>query len=178
MIEDFEGYNGRISDYTWEYGGTRDLLLPFYYHNDMELSSDPANDPDGYRFVDVHGRGNCFPKVTYQLRKTYTLIGKPKDSNHPISKRIINLDTQTATMSILTTFDRKGDLWKLFPIGKAHPDHHLPINKGKGVALDDYAVVVDVQANHCTTLQFKSVITDDVNQPRLFTVQNMRKVGK
>jgi len=178
MIEDFEGYNGRISDYTWEYGGTRDLLLPFYYHNDMELSSDPANDPDGYRFVDVHGRGNCFPKVTYQLRKTYTLIGKPKDSNHPISKRIINLDTQTATMSILTTFDRKGDLWKVFPIGKAHPDHHLPINKGKGVALDDYAVVVDVQANHCTTLQFKSVITDDVNQPRLFTVQNMRKVGK
>lgn len=26
MIEDFEGYNGRVTDYNWEYGGTRNLL--------------------------------------------------------------------------------------------------------------------------------------------------------
>jgi hypothetical protein len=178
MIEDFEGYNGRVSDYNWEYGGTRNLLLPFYYHNDMELSSEPANDPDGYRFVDVHGKGNCFPKVTYQLRKTYTLIGTPKDPNHPISRRVINLDSQTATMASLVVYDRKGDMWKWFPIGKAHSDYHLPRNKGRGVALDDFAVVIDLQAMHCTTLQFKSIITDDVNQPPLFTVQNLRKRGR
>ncbi len=47
MIEDFEGYNGKVTDYTWEYGGTRNLLLPFYYHNDMELADVPENDPDG-----------------------------------------------------------------------------------------------------------------------------------
>jgi len=35
MIEDFEGYNGKVTDYTWEYAGTRNLLMPFYYHNDM-----------------------------------------------------------------------------------------------------------------------------------------------
>lgn len=178
MIEDFEGYNGRVSDYNWEYGGTRNLLLPFYYHNEQELSQDPPNDPDGYKFVDVHGQGGCFPKVTYQLRKVYILIGKPKDSNHPISKRVINLDSQTATMATLISYDRKGDLWKWFPIGKAHSDHHHATNKGKGVALDDYAVLIDTQANHCTTLQFKSIITDDVNQPRLFTVQNLRKQGR
>jgi hypothetical protein len=178
MIEDFEGYNGRVTDYNWEYGGTRNLLLPFYYHNDMELSDEPADDPEGYRFVDVEGQGNCFPKVTYQLRKSHTLIGTPKDPNHPIGKRIINLDSQTMTMASLVTYDRKGDMWKWFPIGKAHSDYHAEINKGKGVALDDFAVVIDVQANHCTTLQFKSQITDDVNQPNLFTVQNLRKVGR
>ncbi|MDH3466258.1 MAG: DUF1329 domain-containing protein [Gammaproteobacteria bacterium] len=178
MIEDFEGYNGRVTDYNWEYGGTRDLLLPFYYHNDMELATEPANDPDGYRFVQVHGKGNCFPNVTYQLRKTYTLIGTPKDTNHPIGKRVINLDAQTSTMASLITYDRKGDLWKWFPIGKAHPDHHDPKNKGSGVALDDYAVLIDVQADHCTTLQFKSIISDEDNQPNLFTVQNLRKAGK
>ncbi len=178
MIEDFEGYNGRVSDYTWEYGGTRNLLLPFYYHNEQELSQDPPNDPDGYKFVDVHGQGGCFPKVTYQLRKTYTLIGRPKDPNHPLDKRVINLDSQTMTMASLVSYDRKGDLWKWFPIGKAHSDHHHPANKGKGVALDDYAVLIDIQANHCTTLQFKSIITDDVNQPNLFTVQNLRKQGR
>jgi hypothetical protein len=178
MIEDFEGYNGRVTDYNWEYGGTRNLLLPFYYHNDMDLADEPADDPEGYRFIDVEGQGNCFPKVTYQLRKTFTLIGRPKDPNHPIGKRIINLDSQTMTMASLTTYDRKDDMWKWFPIGKAHSDHHLAVNKGKGVALDDYALVIDVQANHCTTLQFKSQVTDDVNQPRLFTVQNLRKVGQ
>jgi hypothetical protein len=178
MIEDFEGYNGRVTDYTWEYGGTRNLLLPFYYHDEMELADVPEDDPDGYKFIDVEGKGNCFPKVTYQLRKSFTLIGKPKDPNHPIGKRVINLDSQTATMASLVTYDRKGDMWKWFPIGKAHSDHHLPVNKGKGVALDDFAVVIDIQANHCTTLQFKSQVTDDVNQPSLFTVQNLRKQGQ
>ncbi len=178
MIEDFEGYNGRVTDYDWQYGGTRNLLLPFYNHNKMPLSSEPANDPGGYRFVDVEGKGNCFPKVTYQLRKTYTLIGKPKDSNHPIGKRVINLDTQSSTMASLTTYDRKGDLWKWFPIGKTHSDNHIPENKGKGVVLDDFAVLIDIQAGHCTTLQFKSIITDDVNQPNLFSVQQLRKRGR
>lgn len=178
MIEDFEGYNGRVTDYNWEYGGTRNILVPFYYHNEQELSDEPANDPDGYRFVDVHGKGNCFPKVSYQLRKTHTLIGKPKDPNHPLQKRVINLDSQTATMATLIVYDKKGDMWRWFPIGKAHPEHHHPRNKGSGVALDDFAVLLDVQAQHCTTLQFKSIITDDVNQPRLFTVQNLRKAGR
>jgi hypothetical protein len=144
----------------------------------MELADVPEKDPEGYRFVDVHGKGNCFPKVTYQLRKTYTLVGTPKDPNHPIGKRVINLDSQTMTMASLIVYDRKGDMWKWFPIGKAHSDHHVASNKGKGVALDDYAVLLDIQAMHCTTLQFKSVITDDVNQPRLYTVQNLRKAGR
>lgn len=178
MIEDFEGYNGRVTDYNWEYGGTRNLLLPFYYHTEMELADIPGDDPDGYRFVDVHGKGNCFPNVTYQLRKTYTLVGTPKDPSHPIGKRVINLDSQTMTMASLIVYDRKGDIWKWFPIGKAHSDYHVAANKGKGVALDDFALVLDVQAMHCTTLQFKSVITDDVNQPRLFSVQNLRKAGR
>ena len=178
MIEDFEGYNGRVTDYTWEYAGTRNLLLPFYYHDQMELAAEPVDDPDGYRFVDVHGQGGCFPKVTYQLRKTFTLVGKPKDSNHPISRRVINLDAQTMTMATLVTYDRKDDMWKWFPIGKAHSDHHAPQNKGRGVALDDYAVLIDMQAMHCTTLQFKSIITDERNQPKLFSVQNMRKSGR
>ena len=178
MIEDFEGYNGRVTDYNWAYGGTRNLLLPFYYHNEMDLADVPEDDPDGYRFIDVEGQGGCFPKVTYQLRKSHTLIGTPKDPNHPIGRRVINLDAQTMTMASLVTYDRKGDMWKWFPIGKAHSDHHLPVNQGKGVALDDFAVVIDIQANHCTTLQFKSQVTDDENQPSLFSVQNLRKEGR
>ena len=178
MIEDFEGYNSRVTDYNWEYGGTRNLLVPFYYHNEMDLADEPADDPDGYRFITAHGKGNCFPKVTYQLRKTYILNGYPKDSEHPLSKREINMDAQTSTMPTLLIYDRKGDLWKWFPIGKAHSDYHLTGNRGKGVALDDFASFIDVQALHCTTLQFKSLITNDGIDPKIFSVQNLRKSGR
>ena len=178
MIEDFEGYNSRVTDYNWEYGGTRNLLVPFYYHSEMDLADEPANDPDGYRFIEAHGKGNCFPKVTYQLRKTYLLNGYPKDSEHPLSKREINMDAQTSTMPTLLIHDRKGDLWKWFPIGKAHSDYHLPGNRDKGVALDDFASFIDVQALHCTTLQFKSLITNDGIDPKIFSVQNLRKSGR
>ena len=178
MIEDFEGYNSRVTDYNWEYGGTRNLLVPFYHHNEMDLADEPVNDPDGYRFIEAHGKGNCFPKVTYQLRKIYLLNGYPKDSEHPLSKREINMDAQTSTMATLLIYDRKGDLWKWFPIGKAHSDYHLPGNRDKGVTLDDFASFIDVQALHCTTLQFKSLITNDGIDPKIFSVQNLRKSGR
>ncbi len=37
MIEDFEGYNGRVSDMNWKYIGTKNVLMPFYNHNDLTL---------------------------------------------------------------------------------------------------------------------------------------------
>ncbi|MCU7875610.1 MAG: DUF1329 domain-containing protein [Candidatus Thiodiazotropha sp. (ex Lucinoma borealis)] len=178
MIEDFEGYNGRVSDYKWKYIETKNVLLPFYNHNEMDLSSEPANDPDGFKFVKVAGKGGCFPDVTWQLRKTYVVEGNPKDSNHPLSKRTIYLDVQTGIMSVLLSYDKKGDPWKYFPIGKTHSDNHIARNKGTGVAIDDFAVFLDEQAMHCTTLQFKSVINPEENAANIFSVQNLRKQGR
>lgn len=179
MIEDFEGYNGRVSDYEWEYVETSNRLVPFYNHNEQPLEADiPTNDPDGYRFVKYTGKGGCFPDVSYQLRKVYLLRGKPKDPNHPLSVRDMYVDSQTYTIPASVYYDRKGDLWKQQMICQAHSDHHLPINKGGGVALDDCAHIVDVQANHCTTLQFKGINDPIANPPKLFTVQNLRKSGQ
>ncbi|MCS5561379.1 MAG: DUF1329 domain-containing protein, partial [Marinobacter nauticus] len=47
MIEDFEGYNGRISDMNWTYKGTRYMLMPFYNHNDLNLDTETHSDDDG-----------------------------------------------------------------------------------------------------------------------------------
>ncbi len=178
MIEDFEGYNGRVSDYTWKYLETKNVLLPFFDHAKQDLSNEPADDPDDFRFVKLTGKGHCFPDVTWQLRKVHMVEGQPKDANHPLSKRVIFLDAQTGIMSILHSYDKKGDPWKYFPIGKAHPDTHLAANKGSGVALDDFAVFLDEQAMHCTTLQFKSHINAEGNSPKIFSVQNLRKRGR
>ncbi|MFI0458485.1 MAG: hypothetical protein ACH254_12855, partial [Candidatus Thiodiazotropha endolucinida] len=63
-------------------------------------------------------------------------------------------------------------------IGKTHSDNHIERNQGTGVAIDDFAVFLDEQAMHCTTLQFKSVINPEENPPGIFSVQNLRKQGR
>ena len=71
-------------------------------------------------------------------------------------------------------YDRKGELWKAFSVGKSHPDQHLPVNKGSGIGIDDAVIMVDVQSKHCTTAQFKGQVDPKKAPPGLFQVQNMR----
>lgn len=173
MIEDFEGYNGRVSDMNWAYKGTRNILVPFFNHNEQKLT-DEYKESDSYKFVDMHGRGNCMPNVTYQLRKAHVLEATPVNPNHPIGKRVLYVDAQTMYAGRAVIYDRKGQLWKNFTIGKSHPDHHLPQNKGSDVSLDDSFSQIDMQAMHCTTGQFKVHIDAKLNPPTLFQVQNLR----
>jgi hypothetical protein len=179
MIEDFEGYNGRVSDYQWTYRGTQNILMPYEKHNEQAvLDKEPVGDKDGFRFIKFGGQGNCFPQVTWQLRKAYVIEGSPKDANHPLSKRVLYMDSESATLPVVLLYDKKGTPWKYFPICKTHSDHHLKGNKGVGVAIDDCALFFDEQAMHCTTLQFKSYINPQENPPSIFNVQNMRKTGR
>jgi hypothetical protein len=179
MIEDFEGYNGRISDYKWTYLDTVNVFLPFYYHNDLEtFDEELPPEPDGYKYVAMGGQGKCFPLIHWQLRKAYRLQGEPLDPNHPLSKRVIYVDAQTFTLPYQDDYDRKGELWKTFIIGQAHSDHHLPKNKGGGVSIDDSASVIDVQARHCTAIQFKGQLDPAMSPPDMFTVQHLRATGR
>ncbi len=125
------------------------------------------NEKDGYEFVDFGGRGGCFPNITWQLRKAYVLEAQPVDDNHPISEaRVHYVDAQTFTKPRTLIYDRKGDLWKTFQIGQAHPDNHDDVNKGTGVSVDDSFSMIDVQADHCTTGQFKGQV-----DPSLSTIK-------
>ncbi|WP_027855964.1 DUF1329 domain-containing protein [Marinobacterium jannaschii] len=178
MIEDFEGYNGRISDMKWTYKGTRTMLMPFYNHNEQALDSETHSDDDGYQVVSFTGKGGCFPDISWQLRKVYEVEATPIDPNHPISKRIHYMDAQTFTIPRTITFDRKGDMWKVWTIGQAHPDYHLPSNKGTGVSIDDAFSMIDIQAQHCTTGQFKGQVNPALSPASKFTVQNLRASGR
>ncbi|WP_354470437.1 DUF1329 domain-containing protein [Marinobacterium sp. MBR-109] len=178
MIEDFEGYNGRISDMKWTYKGTKHLLMPMYNHNEMELDTETHQDEDGYQVIAFGGKGGCFPNITWQLRKVYVVESEPVDPNHPISKREHYMDAQTFIIPRNITYDRKGDMWKSWTIGQAHPDHHLPVNKGTGVAIDDSFTMIDIQAQHCTTGQFKGIVDPEMSPVDKFSVQNMRASGR
>ena len=173
MIEDFEGYNGRISDMKWTYKGTRNILMPYYNHNEQKLT-DEFKDPDGYKYVDFTGQGGCFPDITWQLRKVYVLEAQPVDSNHPVGKRVFHIDAQVMNINRTLIYDRKGELWKSWTIGKSHPDFHLPVNKGTGIAIDDSFSMVDLQSKHCTTGQFKGQVDPKLNPADMFQVQYMR----
>lgn len=177
MIEDFEGYNGRISDMKWTYKGTKNILLPFYDHDKVELT-DEFKEDDGYKFVDFGGQGGCFAKITWQLRKAYVLESDPVNDNHPISKRVHYVDAQTYTLPRTLIYDRKGDLWKSWTIGQARPEAHDDINQATGVSIDDSFSMVDVQARHCTTGQFKGQVDPKLNPLTKFSVQNLRASGR
>ena len=174
MIEDFEGFNGRISDMKWHYKGAQNLLLPMFNHRDMKLATDLPVEKDGYQFIDVNGQGGCFPDITWQLRKTFILEVEPLDPKHPISKRLFYLDAQSMHIVRALIYDRKGLLWKVGTLGKTHPDAHLPQNKDLGSPVDDIFSAVDVQTKRCTTGQFKARVDHKANPPSLFQVQNLR----
>lgn len=174
MIEDFEGYNGRVSDMKWTYKGTKNVLLPMWNHNDLKLT-DEFKDSDGYKYVRFGGKGECFFDGTWQLRKAYVLEATPVNANHPVSKRVFYMDAQLGNLNgAVEVYDRKGELWKVWTVGKSHPDHHLALNKGAGIGIDDAFSMVDVQSKHCTTGQFKGQVDLKLNPADMFQVQYMR----
>lgn len=152
MIEDFLGYSGRIRDMTWTYKGPTYVLLPMYRHDQQKHADLKARKYD-YQFVDFGGYSSCFPNVSWQLRKAHILEGSPTRSDHPLSKRYFYIDAQTMLPIFGKTYDRAGTLWKMLIGGVAHPDYHIPQNKGSGVPLLDSSSAIDLQNQHCTTLQ-------------------------
>jgi len=175
MIEDFEGYNARSSDMNWTYKGTKYVLLPMWDHNALPLAADMPAEPDGYKYVNFGGKGGCFFDGTWQLRKVYVLEAAPKSKSHPISKRVFYMDSQLQNINgAIEIYDRKGQLWKTFSVGKSHPNSHLPLNRNSGIGIDDAYSMVDLQSGHCTTGQFKGQVSYKQNPPGMFQVQNLR----
>ncbi|MGE5471599.1 MAG: DUF1329 domain-containing protein [Bacteroidota bacterium] len=175
MIEDFEGYNGRVSDMKWTYKGTKNVLLPMWNHDELKLASDMPAEADGFRYVNFAGQGACYFDGTWQLRKVYVLEAAPVNTNHPVSKRVFYMDAQLGNLNGANEiYDRKGELWKVFMVGKSQADHHLPVNKGAGIGIDDAFTMVDLQSKHCTTGQFKGQVDPKKNPPAFFQVQNLR----
>lgn len=176
MIEDFLGYNGRIMDMTWRYVETKKVLLPFYRHNDLQLSD--RSHVDGYHFIDFGGKGDCFPKIKWQFREAHVLEASPTWSQHPLSKRLYYVDTETYFPAYGRLYDRGGKLWKFAIAGYSHPDHHIPENAGSHVPIIDTVSMIDLQAQHCTTLQFHTVVNSVGPKASQFSVQELRKIGK
>lgn len=173
MIEDFLGYSGRIMDMEWKILGESRLLLPFYEYSNQEHSSDKARKYD-YNFVDFHGEGHCYPKVTWQLRDTYVLVGSTTRADHPIGRRIFYVDKQTGVAPLTYIYDKAGELWKIGIAGVSHSEHHIAENKGSGAPILDSSVMIDIQNRSCTTIQMVTIVNNDKLRAKDFSPNNLR----
>lgn len=179
MIEDFGGYNGRVSDYHWTYMGTENMLMPFYKHNELEdFATDPPPRKDGYQFVEFGGQGGCYPLIHWQLRKVYVVDGVPLDDSHPISKRRLYLDAQTFTIPYEDVYDVAGKLWKILMVGQAHPDFYTGEYEGLGVSFFEVFTAVDLQAARCTVGQFYLHPNSKKARKGIFSTGYMQSQGR
>jgi len=176
MIQDFEGYFGRVAEMNWQFKGTKTLLMPLYRHNEQNLS-DEFKQPDGYKFIAMTGQGECFPDVTWQLRQVHEVEMTPVDKSSPVGRRVMYLDSQTFVAPRTLIYDRAGKLWKSWTIGHTSTEHHLPSNKGKFAAIYDSFGMFDVQNQRCTTGQFRTEIDGSKSPVRMFNPQFMRSGG-
>ncbi|TDG14060.1 DUF1329 domain-containing protein [Seongchinamella unica] len=177
MIEDFLGYNGRIMDMEWTYLGSSEQLLPMYAHNQLDLAQQEM-DQDGYRDIAFAGKGHCFPEVTWQLRKVHLLQAQPKDGRHPLSRRHYIIDAVTFTPALTRIYDRTGKLWKLGIVAQSHSAFHTAENEAWQGAATDGVSMVDLQAEHCTTLSLKSRMAAKPLRHKLFNTSYMRQMGR
>ena len=83
------------------------MLSAFYKYNEQELTID-IKDENGYQFVDFHGEGGCFPKVTYSLHKIHILELKPTNENC-LSVSVHTMLVHKYSPYFVLFRDRKGD---------------------------------------------------------------------
>jgi hypothetical protein len=177
MIEDFLGYNGRIVDMEWTYLGSEEQLLPMYGHSQLDLAGQEP-DNEGYRDIGFSGKGSCFPEVTWQLRRIHRLEAAPKNPDHPLSRRHYVIDAATFAPVLTRIYDRSGELWKLGIVALSDSAHHTTENKTWQGAITDGVSMIDLQAEHCTTLNLKSRMAATPLRHKSFNTSYLRQMGR
>lgn len=177
MIEDFLGYNGRIVDMQWTYLGSEELLLPMYGHNQLDLEQQEP-DKQGFRDIGFSGKGGCFPEVTWQLRRVHRLEAVPQDPGHPLSKRHYVIDAATFVPVLTRIYDRAGKLWKLGIVAVSDSSFHTAENATWQGAITDGVSMIDLQAEHCTTLNLKSRMAVNPLRHKSFNTSYLRQMGR
>ena len=157
---DFLVYSGRLTDMRWQHLGNAYMLLPFYRHDRVELSSRKARKHD-YWHVDFTGRGGCFPKVHWQLRRIAILEGTATDPAAPVQRRLLYVDRQTHVVPFWKVYKEGNRLWKFVITSYAHPNSHLAHNNESGAPIATAASTIDIETNRCTTLQMLTLVNVD-----------------
>ncbi len=95
--DDYRGFSGKVSDYTWKLVGKMDMLVPYHQNVVIPRVKDKMWVPEDDR---------------YELRPVVVVEGVNKAKDYVYSKRRIYIDTDSWGISVFEMYDRQGKLWK------------------------------------------------------------------
>jgi hypothetical protein len=103
-FDDFSGFFGIPPQYDWECLGETDVLAPV------------NSKVKAYPYTRDHGFGPyglSFADDRWEMRHAFKIQFRPKNSDHPYSKKILYIDKNTAEALYSFAYDRKDELWKI-----------------------------------------------------------------
>ena len=98
-MDDFEGFSGRVLDYTWTYLGRRELL---------------SVADSKHSVTQAFGPYSRLPYDRWQIRDCYVVEAKSTWDGHPYGSRVLFIDAQTFNVTFSMAFDHDSVLWKTF----------------------------------------------------------------
>jgi hypothetical protein len=88
------------------------------------------------------------------------------------------LDAATFAPVLTRIYDRAGGLWKLGMVALSDSNFHTEENQAWQGAITDGVSMIDLQAEHCTTLNLKSRMADKPLRHKSFNTSYLRQMGR
>lgn len=110
LNDDLEIWNARPSWYRgFKYLGKRWVLA--VTHGRVAWDESKKGTPEEYPAIDTQNPPHWNPKDGYEPREVHVIETIPPEE-HPYSRKIIYMDTETLRIYYGEAYDRKGDFWK------------------------------------------------------------------
>jgi hypothetical protein len=163
-MDDFEGFSGRVLDWSWTFLGKRQLL-----------HVTDAKGPASMFF----GPMSRVPKERWQVRPAYAVEIKSKWEGHPYASKIIFFDTETWNCISALAFNRKGEVWRMFSaIYSMTPnvgDPSVPIEQS--VPRWNATIAIDrLNASATVARANKPTLTPTMTEPQTESIFNVSKL--
>ncbi len=100
--DDYRGFSGKVSDYTWKLVGKKDMLVSYHAPTGNPRAKGLVLNPEDVRF---------------ELRSVWIADGVNKDKDYVYSKRRIYFDADSWGLNATEVWDRRGNLFKYGEIG-------------------------------------------------------------
>jgi hypothetical protein len=102
--DDYRGFSGKVSDYTWKLIGKKEMIIPFHAPTRSPKNKGILYSPDDVR---------------HELRTVWVVEGVNVDKNYVYSRRRNYLEASSFDIPAVDLWDRRGALWKYIEISYA-----------------------------------------------------------
>lgn len=163
-LDDFEGFSGRVLDYTWRYLGKKTILFVADSYDDL---------PKG------HGPYSRLPLDRWQFRDCYVVEVKSILDDHPYGSRVLFIDAQTSAAGLSLVFDHDAMLWKTFLSIYNGPEPQTGMSDAMETSVQGWRgqFNVDRKTNNSTVVQALTPTEHPAMKPsqikRIFSVSNL-----